>query len=313
MRIGKNLQALAGAAMVATLALAGCSSGTSPAPGTSGTPGGSAGALTVVASTNVWGDVAGQVGGDRIAVTSIIDRPDADPHEYQASSRNQLALSQAQVVIENGGGYDDFVDTMLSSADNADATVINAVDVSGRTAGAGEELNEHVWYDYPTVEKVAGSIRDALSAKDPDGASTYAANTETFLAGVRQLTSRTDDLKSTYAGEGAAVTEPVPGYLLEATGLENKTPDEFSEAIEEDSDVPPKVLQETLDLFSNHDVVVLLHNDQVTGPQTDQVKQAAEDANIPVVGVQETLPSGKDYLTWQNDILDALEKALAQK
>ncbi|MFT4108508.1 metal ABC transporter solute-binding protein, Zn/Mn family [Propionicimonas sp.] len=308
-------RSLAALAALAVTALAGCA-GTTPAatPATSAAGSASAAAATinVVASTNVWGDIAGQIGGSQVAVTSIIDNPDADPHEYQASSRNQLALSQAQVVIENGGGYDDFVDTMLQASGNTSATVLNAVDISGHKAAAGEELNEHVWYDYATVAKVAGELKDAFSAASPSEASTFEANTSTFLSGLDALNGTVADLKKKDAGKGAAITEPMPVYLLEAMGLVNKTPDEFSEAIENDTDVPAKVLAETLALFSDHDVAVLAYNSQTTGPQTEKVLAAAKAANVPVVPVQETLPAGTSYLEWQGGIVDALGQALAQ-
>lgn len=140
------------AASLAAVALASCSSpAAAPSAGTSGSPSAST-SVDVVASTNVWGDITAKVGGDKVDVTSIIDDPDKDPHEYEASAQNQLALSKAKVVIENGGGYDDFVDTMLASAKNDSAKVLNAVTISGKKAAAGDELNEHVWYDFPTIE-----------------------------------------------------------------------------------------------------------------------------------------------------------------
>src|SRR6478752_6758802 len=117
-----------------------------------GAAAGASGQVRVLASTNVWGDVAAQIGGEHVAVTSIISDPSADPHSFQSSARNQLALSKAALIIENGGGYDDFMQTMLASAASS-APVINAVNVSGLAPTDGE-LNEHVWYDFPTVTKV---------------------------------------------------------------------------------------------------------------------------------------------------------------
>lgn len=312
MTVSKSLKPIA-IALVGLISLAGCSSS---APTTSASSSSAAASSTaqvqVVASTNVWGEIAGQIGGDRVAVTSIISDPNQDPHEFQASTRNQLALSQAQLVIENGGGYDDFVDTMLKSANNTTAPVLNAVSISGFTASGGEELNEHVWYSYPTVQKVAEAIRDALTKIDPTGASTYSANTTTFVSGLDKLSKSAADVKATYAGKGAAITEPVPLYLLDAMGLVNKTPEAFSEAIENDTDVSAKVLNQTLALFTNHEVAVFAYNEQTTGAQTEKVLAAAKAAGVPVVPVQETLPSGKTYLEWQAGIITAIGEALAQ-
>jgi len=292
---------------VAALSLAACSSPSSAGP----TPSDSAGPLSVVASTNVWGDIAATVGGDAVSVTSIIDDPDKDPHEYEADAQNQLSLSKAAVVIENGGGYDDFVDTMLDASGNDSAVVINAVDVSGYQASGGEELNEHVWYDFPTVEKVIDQLEDAFAAADPANASTFSENADALKDQLDQLEQQEADLKSQYAGEGVAITEPVPLYMLDAIGLDNKTPEEFSEAIEEDTDVAPDVLQETLALFSDHAVKLLAYNEQTTGPQTEAVLDAAQQNAIAVVPVTETLPDGDTYVSWMTGNLDAIASALA--
>lgn len=295
--------------------LAACSSGSSE--GSSGSDAGGAsdggtGRTTVVASTNVWGDIASVVGGDHVEVTSLISNPDADPHEYEASTRNQLALSKAAVVLENGGGYDDFMERMLTSAKNTSATVLNAVDISGLTATDGEELNEHVWYDFPTVQKVVDAIAQALGKADAAHADTFAANATALKAEIDALIGTEAELKTAHAGKGVAITEPVPLYMLDAIGLVNKTPAEFSEAIEEGNDVPADVLRETVALFDDKAVDLLAYNEQTSGPQTEAVLKAAQDNGIPEVGVTETLPKGKDYLTWMQANLDAIGVALSR-
>jgi len=297
---------LAGATVTALTA---CSSSSEPNDEPSGSTGAGGGTVQVVASTNVYGDIAGQVGGDLVDVTSIISDPSADPHSYEASAQTQLALSEADLVIENGGGYDDFVDTMLSALDQQ-PTVINAVEVSGKEEPADGELNEHVWYDFPTVVKVADAIADELGTIDPDHADDYTANADAFTAKVEGLEQQVSELAGTVGGEGVAITEPVPGYLLDALGLEDKTPEEFSEAIEEETDVPPAALQATLDLFTNHEVVALVYNEQTTGPETEQVLDAAQQAGVAVVPVTETLPEGEDYVSWMTANVDALRTAL---
>jgi zinc/manganese transport system substrate-binding protein len=266
--------------------------------------------LNVVASTNVYGDIVKQIAGAKVQITSIITDPDADPHSYEANTQNQLALSKANLVIENGGGYDDFVDTMLKAANNSSAKVLNVVDISGKTASAGGELNEHVWYDFPTVEKLTDEIVSALSAGDSADASTFSANAATFKQKLQGFEATETSIKSAHSGEGVAITEPVPLYMLDACGLDNKTPGEFSEAIEEGTDVSPTVLKETLDLFTNKDIKLLAYNEQTSGPETEQVLRAAKANNIAVVPVTETLPAGKDYLTWMSSNLSAIQSAL---
>ncbi|MEU6018710.1 zinc ABC transporter substrate-binding protein [Streptomyces sp. NPDC047515] len=270
----------------------------------------SASKVKVVASTNVYGDIIEQIGGDKVDVTSIISDPDQDPHSFEANTQNQLALSKAKVVIENGGGYDDFIDRMLKSSNNSSVELINAVKVSGKAAPKGGELNEHVWYDFPTVSKIADRIAAALGKADPADAATFTKNAETFKDKLAGLETKETDIKKAHSGEGIGITEPVPLYLTEASGLVNKTPDEFSEAIEEGDDVSPKILQETLKLYNDKQVKALVYNAQTSGVQTEKVKDAAKAAGIPIVPVTETLPEGKDYLGWMTSNVDALATAL---
>ncbi|MDN3023989.1 zinc ABC transporter substrate-binding protein [Streptomyces sp. S.PB5] len=297
---------LTGASLVV---LAGCGSSDSDSDGSAAPSPAAASAIPVVASTNVYGDIVGQIGGSKVDVTSVISDPDQDPHSYEASTQNQLALSKAKVVVENGGGYDDFVDRMLKSGGSS-AEVINAVKISGKSAPKGGELNEHVWYDFPTVAKLADSIAVALGKADPGDAATFTRNAEAFKAKLQPLETKEAQIKKAHAGESVAITEPVPLYMIDASGLKDATPEEFSEAIEEGDDVSPKVLQATLALFSGKKVQALVYNEQTSGPQTEKAEAAAKAAGIPVVPVTETLPQGKDYLGWMTSNVDALASAL---
>jgi zinc/manganese transport system substrate-binding protein len=293
--------------------LAGCgSSSDSGSGGSASAAPASSPKVAVVASTNVYGDIVSRIGGDTVSVTSVISDPDQDPHSYEASTQNQLALSKAKLVVENGGGYDDFVDRMLRSAGNSSAEVINAVKVSGKTAPEGGELNEHVWYDFPTVAKIADRIAAALGKADPAHADAYTKNADAFKTDLKPLEAKEAQIKKEHGGAAIAITEPVPLYMTGASGLVDKTPTEFSEAIEEGDDVSPKVLQETLALFTDKQVEALVYNAQTSGPQTEKSEQAAKAAGIPVVPVTETLPSGKDYLAWMTGNVDALANALAK-
>jgi zinc/manganese transport system substrate-binding protein len=294
-------------ALLAVSALLASGCGSSPDAGAAG---GEGGAVPVVASTNVYGDIARQIGGARVEVTSFITDPAQDPHSFEAGTRTRLALSEARVVIENGGGYDDFMDTLLKGS-GSEAAVLNAVEVSGRTAPAGEELNEHVWYDLPSVGRLADRISAALAQADPDGAKTYAANAGAFKAGLETLEGKVAALKAAHAGEGVAITEPVPVYLLEAAGLENRTPEEFSEAVEEEGEVPPRAMRDVLALLTGKKVKALVHNSQTGGPQTERVERAARESGVPVVPVTETLPAGTGYLAWMDGTIAALGRALS--
>ncbi|WP_223693004.1 metal ABC transporter solute-binding protein, Zn/Mn family [Leifsonia poae] len=300
-----SLLAMPAAAAITALALTGCS-GTAGASDSA-----TSGELSIVASTNVYGDIAKTIAGDAVQVTSIMSNPAQDPHSFEASAQNQLQISKANIVIENGGGYDDFMGTMLSSSGNERATVLNAVDISGKKA-VGGELNEHVWYDFPTVQKLTQKLVAALSKADASQAATFQKNGDAFVAKLTGLENREAALKLKYAGEGASITEPVPLYLLDAIGLDNKTPHPFSAAIEEGTDVSPAVLQQTLDLYSSGSVKLLAYNEQTSGPETEKVLAAAKSAGVAIVPVTETLPSGKDYLSWMTDNLNAVATALGE-
>jgi zinc/manganese transport system substrate-binding protein len=296
--------------------LAGCASGSGSPSGDASASASGGGTLEVVASTDVYGDIAKQIGGDDVKVTSIIDSPDKDPHEYQATSRDQLALSTADVVIQNGGGYDDFVDTMIQALPGGKSPVLlNAADISGYDQEPAEgEFNEHVWYDVPTMKKLAEEVEQAFSKADSAGAATFEANEQAFTAKLDRIASAEADAKAAGTGKGVAITEPVPLYMTSAMGLENRTPDEFSEAVEEGTDVPADVLKETLALFSEKKVAALVYNAQTTGATTDQVVAAAKAAGVPVVPVTETLPAdlpaGSGYVEWMTENVDAVASAI---
>ncbi|MET3565809.1 zinc/manganese transport system substrate-binding protein [Leifsonia sp. 563] len=301
MKTRSLVSALTAAAIALTLA--GCSSSSSA--------GSDDGTVRVVASTDVYGDIATTIGGDAVHVTSLMTDPAQDPHSFEASAQNQLAVSKADVVIENGGGYDDYMQNLVKGAKNSGVKVLNVVDLSGKKPVDGE-LNEHVWYDFPTVQKFADALTAALSAADPSQKAAFEKNASAFGEKLSALEATEAQLKSTYAGEGVAITEPVPLYLLDAIGLVNKTPEKFSEAIEEENDVSPIVLKDTLQLFSGHQVKLLAYNEQTTGAETEKVLAAAKAAGIPVVPVTETLPEGMHYIEWMSGNLDAVKGALAK-
>ncbi|MFJ1535425.1 metal ABC transporter solute-binding protein, Zn/Mn family [Streptomyces mirabilis] len=307
----RRLAALISGAGLALLAGCGSSSDSGGNGGAAASPA-SDSVVPVVAATNVYGDIVKQIGGDKVDITSIISDPTQDPHSYEANTQNQLALSKAKVVVENGGGYDDFVDRMLKSGNHSSVELINAVKVSGKTAPKGGDLNEHVWYDFPAVAKIADRIAAALGKADPASAATFTKNAETFKSKLTSLETKEADIKKQHGGEAIGITEPVPLYMTAAAGLVNKTPEEFSKAIEEGSDVSPKILQETLALYSGKQVKALVYNAQTSGPQTEKVKNAAKAAGVSVVPVTETLPKGKDYLGWMTSNVDALAAALGK-
>lgn len=298
-----RLLALPLVAGAAALALTGCA--TSSASGEASGDG----TINVVASTNVYGSIVKTIGGDAVTVTSILKDPSQDPHSFESSARTQLSVSKADLLIENGGGYDDFM-TTLANASDTKADTINVVKLSGLDKGGDTEFNEHVFYSYPTMVKLVEAVTKDLSALDEGGKDAFEKNAATLTTKLEDLESQTDAVKKQDAGDKVAYTEPVPGYLFDAMGLENETPPDFSEAIEEGDDVPPAALRDTLALFTGKRVQLLAYNNQASSPETEQVQKAAEQNDIPVVGVTETLPKGQDYVSWQQANIDAVKAAL---
>lgn len=324
------------AALALTLAIAGCAPGATPAPS----------ALSIVTSTDVYASIASAIAGDRADVTAIIDSPAVDPHSYEASARDRLALAEADIVVANGGGYDPFIDALLD--DDPLQRVIVAVTLSdvwegaaaraSAPAGASDdhtehddhddhaehddhagddghdhdgEVNEHVWYDFDTVKRVASAIAVALTELDPDGLSDYAKNADAFIAQVEALSADAQRLADEGAEWHAVMTEPAPQYLLDRVGAHNVTPAAFTRAVEGGFDIPPAALLEVLQHLESGEVDVVLWNEQTSGPQLEKVVDTAREGGIPVVSVTETLPPGMDFVAWMAANLRALEGALA--
>lgn len=284
-----------------TSMLSGCSSSSADEGGST--------SLRVVTSTNVYADLAASIGGDLVEVTAFISSPGQDPHSYEASTRNVLTVSEADVVIQNGGGYDDFMTSLLSEAKSG-PTVITAVDVAAPAESADGAANEHVWYDVAAMRRLCGQIAAALSKADAAHADDYTTRARDVSTDLAALEKREAELERQFSGTTVGITEPVPIYLLDDVGLENLTPAAFTAGVEQGEDVPVSVLDDTLSLYRDHRVAALIYNEQTTSATTEQVKQAANDAGIPVVPVTETLPSDQDYVSWMSANLDALAKAL---
>lgn len=301
------------------LLLTACSPQESPA---------SAQGINVVASTNVYGDIARTIGGDKVNVTAIINSAGQDPHSYEATAQDRLTVSKAQLVIENGGGYDDFLHTLVESSKLDSGSVLTAVEISGLAHPEEEaqaatppvaegsdghdhgDFNEHVWYSLPAMERVADSVAEKLGTLDPGSAATFTANADAFKSSLSGLHSKLEAGKGAATGGQVAVTEPVPLYLLEDAGLKNATPDQYTAAIEEGTDVPPAAMKEATDVVASRTVRLLAYNAQTEGPQTETLKKAAEAAGVPVVDFTETLPEGKTYLQWMTDNVNNVSKIL---
>lgn len=316
---------VAGILTAAALALSACS-------GNSGDDSGAVedgDTIRVVASTNVYGNILESVGGEFVSVESIINRPSQDPHSYEATARDKLAVSEAAVVVLNGGGYDSFMETLVQEESVASENVLNAVEISGledeghegedhESEEAGDDhaghshgaFNEHVWYDPEAMGLLAEAAAQRLAELDPENEQAFRDNAASFASGIQDLEDRLAGLRTAAEGRDVAMTEPVPAYLLEDAGLHNVTPDDFTEAVEEGQDVPPAVLKEMNDLVASGDIAFLAYNEQTSTSQTEAVRGTAENAGVPVVDFSETLPEGEDFLAWMDRNVTAIQDVL---
>ena len=242
----------------------GCSS--SPSTGTT-TGGGTATAtpLKVVAGENFWGNIASQIGGGNVVVTSIISDPSTDPHLYASNARNAAAVGQADVVVVNGAGYDDFMDKLLQASPSDTRVVVSVDQVLGAT---GSDVNPHLWYDLTRLPEVTAAIEQALAAKAPSHAKEFAANRVAFDASLKPILAAIATIRQKYAGAPVAYTERVTGYLLAAAGLEVKTPPGFAAAVEEGNEPSPADAATMKALMQGRQVKLLLYNAQATSPTT---------------------------------------------
>ncbi len=275
--------------------------------------------LTIVSSTNVWGDVASSVGGDLVQVVSIIDSFSQDPHSYEASARDQLAVNNADVVVANGGGYDSFIDTLAEAAGNSTVIYAYLPEEGNEEDHATEEGdhdhdhdhgNEHVWYDFHVVEDFATRLAEQLKTLDPDHSAQYTANLEDFLVGIESLEESAAAIASSVSDAKVISSEPVADYLLAELGLTNITPESFSQAIEEELDVSPADLLEIQNLISTNSVDLFVVNIQTGSVQIDALVELAEANGVAVIQVSELLPEGLGYLAWMEQNISAIEAGL---
>lgn len=281
--------------------------------GTAGCGGSSAsapvgGALTVVAAENVWGDIARQIGGTHVSVTSIITDPNADPHSYETDPRDAAAVGAAALVIENGAAYDSFLDKLLNANPVSSRDVLT---IAGAVGVGGDNPNPHLWYSPVYVMAAARAIEAHLASHDATDAAVFATNLQAFLTSYQPYVDALATIHAKHAGTRIAYTERVAGYLVQTAGLVLATPATYAQSIEDGNDPSPGDVAAMDAAVSGRQVRVLLYNAQVTSPVTQKVRDLATAAGIPVVGVSETIPAGESsFQSWQLDQARAILAAL---
>jgi zinc/manganese transport system substrate-binding protein len=294
------------ALLMISLILSGCApsltSSTNPASLTTTAPG----TISVVAAENFYGDVALQLGGKHVSVTSILSDPNVDPHEYESNVQNAIAVTKAQLVIENGDGYDTWMDKLLSASPNPNRIVLTADNIVGHKLTD----NPHYWYSPDNIQDVAQLITGSLKKLDPANQADFDANLAAFKQSLGPIRQSLSAIGVKYHGTSVALTETIFLYQTELIGLNMMTPFEFQKAVAEGNDPPADTVATFNNQLSQKQVKVLIYNVQTVTPVTTNLQNEAKQMNIPIVPVSETMQSGKTYQQWMLDQLTNLQQAL---
>jgi zinc/manganese transport system substrate-binding protein len=291
MKIASGIVAAAGLAMLTMSIVAGAQ--------------GADGKLVVIAAENFYGDIARQIGGDRVEVTSIMNNPDQDPHLFETSPSVARQLTEAQIVIYNGADYDPWMEKLLSSAPRPNRAVIVVADLAGKKAGD----NPHLWYDPNTAPKLAKALSDAFSKADAAHTADFAGRLSTFVASLEPLNDKITAIRSKYAGTAVTASEPVFGYMAHALKLKMRN-ERFQLSIMNDTEPSARDVAAFERDLKEHKVRVMFYNKQASNKAVQHLVDLARDSKIPVVGVTETAPPDVSYQRWMLDQLTETEKAL---
>jgi zinc/manganese transport system substrate-binding protein len=295
---------LAVAAAVTTTSVAACSSAAADSGSTSGK-------IVAIGAENEYADVIGQIGGKYVDAEAIMSNPNTDPHTFEASPAVAREVSAAQLIVQNGVGYDTFMATIESADPSGGRKVISVQQLLGLPDSTP---NPHLWYKPATMPAVASAVAADLAQLDPARASYFKANAASFTASLSAWNSAIAAFKADYPDVPVATTEPVADYTLQAIGADNLTPWALQADIMNGVDPSPQDVAAQDALFTDRKVKVFVYNQQVTDSLTESFINLAEKNGIPVVGVYETMPTpGYDYQTWMLAEVSALKKAVTDK
>jgi zinc/manganese transport system substrate-binding protein len=269
------------------------------------------GVIRAVGAENEYANVISQVGGRYVSVSAVESNPNTDPHSFEASSKVAQEVSAAQVVVQNGVGYDSYMNKIESASPDKGRKVIVAQTLRGLP---DDTPNPHLWYSPKTMPLVAGALATDLSAIQPAHAAYFRANASRFVASLHPWLAALAQFRSAHPHVPVATTEPVADYMLQAAGTDNLTPFGLQASIMNGTDPAPQNVQIQDDLFSGHKVKVFVYNQQVTDSLTAAFLSAARKDHIPVVGVYETMPTpGYTYQSWMLAEVQALTAAVVDR
>jgi zinc/manganese transport system substrate-binding protein len=264
--------------------------------------------IRAVGAENEYANVLQQIGGNYVSVSSILDNPNTDPHTFEASTSVAQEVSNATLIVQNVVGYDTFMNQIEAASPNAGRKVIVAQHVLGLP---DDTPNPHLWYDPRTMPAVANAMAADLGDLAPAHRTYFQARRSAFDASLQPWLASIASFKAAHSGTPVAVTEPVADYLLQAMGADIVTPFTFQADIMNGVDPSPEAITQEEAFFTNHVAKVFCYNQQVVDSLTTAVRQTAQGAGVPVVGVYETMPTpGYDYQTWMEAEVAAIQAAV---
>jgi zinc/manganese transport system substrate-binding protein len=272
---------------------------------------------SIVATTSVWADVASQIAGDKFNVIALIDKPTQDPHSFEASARDQLAVSESSIFIMNGGGYDEFATKLASAANVVPFDVYEAEEIAhgGEHAGEtedehadehahGHDGSDHIWYDLHVVEATAFELSQKMAAIQPENKNLFTENYTKFATSIEELEERAAKITTKLSYFEA---HPLASLLFKELGFENLTPEGFAEAEEAELEPSPLVMNEAKELIGGNKVDFVAVNRQASSTSLEQLIAVAEENAVPVLNFDELLPEGSNYQDWMAGILAEIE------
>jgi zinc/manganese transport system substrate-binding protein len=291
---------LAVAVTALALSAAGCGSNAVAANGAS--------VINAIGAENEYAAVLGQIGGRYVHVAAILDNPNTDPHSFEASPQVAQEVSAAQLIVQNGVGYDGWMNKIESASPSPGRKVIIVQHLLGLPDSTA---NPHLWYDPAAMPAAATVMAADLSALQPAHKAYFRARLAAFDRSLAPWRQAIAQFKARYAGTLAATTEPVADYLLAAMGIRNLTPLSFQTDIMNGNDPAPEDIAMENGFLGQPQVKVLVYNQQVVSALTSSIRQNAVNAGVPVVGAYETMPAGFTYQSWMLAETQAIQNAVA--
>nr|WP_309544385.1 zinc ABC transporter substrate-binding protein [Corynebacterium jeikeium] len=286
---------------IATLALGVTScaggSGDSPADGDK---------IKLVASTSIWGSIAEDIteGRDDVEVTTILSSKDDDPHEYEATARDIAAVKDADIVVANGAGYDNWLtDNVEEGTPLVTAQPLAEAHHHGHEGHdhGHDATNPHVWFDLDVVSEFEKNLSAELHKLNSD-----------IPESDEDVSKKTDELKQRIeklSGKNVILTESVAAELVDDSELKDITPEGFAHSVNNESEPSAADLAATRQLITDKKADILITNEQSETPAAEQLTNAAKEAGIKVVNVNETPDEGQDYFEYADALIKQLEDA----